>query len=106
MSLPLAIHPELVDKLVNFQSSILGLNDPNQYENLDSGSNEGSSDEEDKDLQLEGAPHVAVELKAGEDNEQVKVAITNVPIVSYPPKASKSSTLEGNISSFLGMENS
>ncbi|KAM7475984.1 hypothetical protein LguiB_023227 [Lonicera macranthoides] len=94
VSLPLAIHPELVDKLVNFQSSILGLNDPNQCENLDSGSNEGSSDEEDKDLQLEGAPHVAVELKAGADNEQVKVAITNVPIVSYPPKASKSSTLE------------
>ncbi|KAM5579113.1 hypothetical protein ABKV19_009075 [Rosa sericea] len=58
ISLPLAIHPELVDKLVNFQNSILGITDSSQGENLDSGSNE------DEDQKLKKGSDVAVELKA------------------------------------------
>ncbi|PRQ51000.1 putative protein kinase A anchor protein, nuclear localization signal [Rosa chinensis] len=64
ISLPLAIHPELVDKLVNFQNSILGITDSSQGENLDGGSNEDDSNNEDEDQKLKKGSDVAVELKA------------------------------------------
>ncbi|KAK2382597.1 putative eukaryotic LigT [Trifolium repens] len=40
ISLPLAIHPELVSKLINFQHTILGNGDSCIGENLDTDSNE------------------------------------------------------------------
>ncbi|KAK9281018.1 hypothetical protein L1049_003910 [Liquidambar formosana] len=87
VSLPLAIHPELVDKLVNFQNSILGNSDPNPDENLESDSNKDTSDDEDKDQQK--GLDVAVE----DNPERVKVDKTNIRLTHYPPKASKSSTV-------------
>lgn len=97
ISLPLAIHPELVDKLVNFQNSILGIIDSSQGENLESGSNEDEddSDNEDDDQKFEKGSDVVVELKTESDGEHVKVNMTNIPLVSYAPKSSKSSTPSG-----------
>ncbi|PON46901.1 Activating signal cointegrator 1 complex subunit [Parasponia andersonii] len=94
ISLPLAIHPELVDKLVMFQNFILG-SDPCLEKNVDSDSNEEYNEHEDVDQKLDKGPDVAVELKVDRDKERVKVNITNIPVVSYAPKttASKSSTL-------------
>ncbi|CAE5967475.1 unnamed protein product [Arabidopsis arenosa] len=80
VSLPLAIHPELVDKLVNFQNSILGIHSI-------------ASDKQD-DQANRATTNVAVDLKANSETNQVNVGIKSIPIVSYPPKAkSKSSTL-------------
>lgn len=95
ISLPLAIHPELVDKLLSFQRSILGNGDGCLDENFDSDSNEDANDIEDEDRKLDKRPDVAVELKLDDDNERVKVNITKTPLVSYPAKASKSSPLSG-----------
>ncbi|KAJ6308995.1 hypothetical protein OIU76_018565 [Salix suchowensis] len=53
VSLPLAIHPELIDKLVNFQNSILGNNDVSADENLESDSIEDTSDIENKDFGID-----------------------------------------------------
>ncbi|XP_010465636.1 PREDICTED: uncharacterized protein LOC104745952 isoform X1 [Camelina sativa] len=80
VSLPLAIHPELVEKLVNFQNSILG-------------NNSIAGDEQD-DQADRSTTSVAVDLKANSETNQVNVDIKSIPIVSYPPKAkAKSSTL-------------
>ncbi|KAK2971158.1 hypothetical protein RJ640_008582 [Escallonia rubra] len=108
VSLPLAIHPELVNKLVNFQNSILGINDDSQDQNLNSDSDRDTSDNEDGDVQLERATRFAVKLNVEEHSERVKVDIIDVPIVSYPPKASDSSTLEPKNSTVadLGIEKS
>ncbi|XP_010098109.2 uncharacterized protein LOC21408906 isoform X2 [Morus notabilis] len=93
ISLPLAIHPELVDKLVMFQNSILGCGDPRIEENVDSDSNEDYTEKEDEDQKLDKGPSVAAKLKVDDDKEGVKVDITNIPLVSYAPKASESSNL-------------
>lgn len=108
ISLPLAIHPELVLKLDNFKNSLLGTKVPNEDDNLETDSNGDISNEEDGDLQLDKAPQVAVKLKTHEDSEHVKVDITNTPLVSYLPKASASSTLEAKTStaSDLGIDSS
>ncbi|CAH8260681.1 unnamed protein product [Arabidopsis lyrata] len=80
VSLPLAIHPELVDKLVNFQNSILGNHSIARDKQDDQANRETTS--------------VAVDLKANSETNKVNVDIKSIPIVSYPPKAkSKSSTL-------------
>ncbi|XP_010254030.1 PREDICTED: uncharacterized protein LOC104595133 isoform X1 [Nelumbo nucifera] len=99
VSLPLAIHPGLVDKLINFQNSILG-NTDSSLENLDSDSS-GNTDGEDKDQLKDEENNVAVTLKVEDDNEHVKVEINKIAFKSYPPKASKSSNL-----SDLGIERS
>lgn len=91
VSLPLALYPQLVDQLVNFQSSILGMHDPNPDEVLDSSSNKDTTDEEDRDQKVNKAPQVAVTLKAQEDGGNVKVDVTNIPRVSYPPKSPSTS---------------
>ncbi|KAJ4831720.1 hypothetical protein Tsubulata_038269 [Turnera subulata] len=91
ISLPLAIHPELVDKLVNFQNSILGNNNASQIENLESDSSEDASDNESEDQGLNKGRDVAVDLKV-ESTEHVTVDLTSMPSVSYAPKASKSSS--------------
>ncbi|XP_042511408.1 uncharacterized protein LOC122086561 [Macadamia integrifolia] len=94
VSLPLAIHPALVDKLINFQNSVLGNCSTKQDENLESDSNgDTSEDREEKDDPLDAGRDVAVNLKVEDDSEHVKVEINKIPFVSYPPKASKSSLL-------------
>uniref|UniRef100_A0A6N2M790 K Homology domain-containing protein n=1 Tax=Salix viminalis TaxID=40686 RepID=A0A6N2M790_SALVM len=86
VSLPLAIHPELIDKLINFQNSILGNNDVSAGENLESSDSiEDTSDIENKGQELIKGRDVAVELKV-EDEKHVKVGLTSIPLVSYPPK--------------------
>uniref|UniRef100_A0A803QVP7 K Homology domain-containing protein n=2 Tax=Cannabis sativa TaxID=3483 RepID=A0A803QVP7_CANSA len=82
ISLPLAIHPDLVDKLIMFQNSILECDDPCLEKNAASGSNV------DDNQKLDKGPDVAVELKVDTDKEHVQVNITNVPVVSYAPKVS------------------
>ncbi|KAK1436857.1 hypothetical protein QVD17_02641 [Tagetes erecta] len=42
ISLPLAIHPQLVDKLINFRNSVLGIKDADSSEVCGSSSNSGS----------------------------------------------------------------
>ena len=76
ISFPLTLHPELADKLVNFQKSILG----------------DTSEDEGKDRELDRTPDVAVKLKV-EDDKHVKVDIANIHRVSYPPKVSNPSEL-------------
>lgn len=96
VSLPLAIHPELVEKLINFQNSILGSSDSCLDEAENSDTNEENTDNEVEVQQTVKASDVAVELKVEEESEQIKVNI-NIPLVSYPPKASKTSTPSGMI---------
>ncbi|CAN8259135.1 unnamed protein product [Cochlearia groenlandica] len=81
VSLPLAVHPELVDKLVNFQNSILE-------------SHSVCGDEQD-DQANRPSTSVAVNLKANSETNQINVNHKSIPIVSYPPKAkeAKSPTL-------------
>ncbi|KAL6972768.1 hypothetical protein U1Q18_026941, partial [Sarracenia purpurea var. burkii] len=109
ISLPLAIYPELVDKLLNFQKSVLGTNNANENENLDSDLNGDSSEDEDKDRELDGASDVTVKLNIASDTERVKVDLTNIPRVSYPTRASRPSELkasEPSALSELGIEKS
>lgn len=91
VSLPLAIHPELVDKLVKFQKSILGLCDMDQNEILKSGSNPVSLNEEHGVGDLGSSAEVNVELKVEDGGKHVNVDITSIPLVSYSVKTSKAS---------------
>ncbi|KVH97982.1 Protein kinase A anchor protein, nuclear localization signal domain-containing protein, partial [Cynara cardunculus var. scolymus] len=102
VSLPLALYPELVDQLVNFQSSILGMHDPNPDEVLDISSNKDTTDEEDRDQKVDEAPQVAVTLQAQKDGENVKVDVTNIRRVSYPPKSSATSASKSKTSTSSG----
>ncbi|KAF8025609.1 hypothetical protein BT93_F2448 [Corymbia citriodora subsp. variegata] len=92
VSLPLAIHPGLVDKLFNFQDYILGTSSSSADEIVDRDSSEDSSEGEDSEQE---SRNVAVKLEVADGKEQVKVDITGIPIVSYPPKATTSSSLSG-----------
>ncbi|OMO66637.1 hypothetical protein COLO4_30465 [Corchorus olitorius] len=87
VSLPLAIHPELVEKLVNFQNSILGISDAFVDGSRDSNSDGETSEYEDQ--QLSKGPAVAVEFKVADDKESVKVDVRGIPLVSYAPKEAK-----------------
>ncbi|KAL5152521.1 Activating signal cointegrator 1 complex subunit 1 [Glycine soja] len=95
ISLPLAIHPELVDKLINFQHSILEIGscmDENTDTETDSNEDESTTTDTKKVDQLSKENSgVAVELKVNDNSKSVKVNVTNIPLVSYAPKASKSS---------------
>ncbi|XP_019223761.1 PREDICTED: uncharacterized protein LOC109205499 isoform X2 [Nicotiana attenuata] len=102
VSLPLAIHPELVNKLINFQNSILGITEANQDENLECDSSGNTSDSESEE-QYSSKPRVAVEVKTEDSNDHVKLDITNIPLVSYSPKVSKSSTSESKASKLLDL---
>ncbi|GKV27104.1 hypothetical protein SLEP1_g36310 [Rubroshorea leprosula] len=94
VSLPLAIHPELVDKLINFQNIILGNSDACTDEHVEGNPSGESSEDESEEHQLDRGSNVAVELNV-EDNKSVKVDISSIPLVSYAPKASKSPSLSG-----------
>ncbi|KAL0415207.1 UNVERIFIED_CONTAM: protein JINGUBANG [Sesamum latifolium] len=118
VSLPLAIHPGLVEKLVIFQNTILGMAASDKDKNLDSDTGGDTSDdgEDDQhsieasrvsielkaeeadahvkvnimsDQQLTDAPRVTVELEAEDADRPVKVNLTNIPLVSYCPKESR-----------------
>ncbi|XP_038899991.1 uncharacterized protein LOC120087160 isoform X2 [Benincasa hispida] len=91
VSLPLALHPELVEKLTNFQNSILRSSESCLDEAEDSDTNEDNTDNEVEVQHTVEAPDVAVELKVDDKREQIKVNI-NIPVVSYPSKTSKAST--------------
>lgn len=89
VSLPLAIHPDLVDKLLNFQKSILGSSNANENENLGSDSNGDTSEDEEKGQELVGGSEVAVKLNVENNSELVKVDLTKIRRVSYPTRALK-----------------
>ncbi|XP_029121367.1 uncharacterized protein [Elaeis guineensis] len=72
ISLPLAIHPELVEKLTRFQNSILGDSASRQDDNLESASDEDASEDEQKQLE---SPSVAVKLEVQDEKEPVRVKI-------------------------------
>ena len=57
--------------------------------------NHDSDSNEEADISSDTEPNVAVELKVNDSNESVEVNLANIPLVSYTPKASKSSTLSG-----------
>ncbi|GFP82857.1 transcription factor ilr3 [Phtheirospermum japonicum] len=67
VSLPLAIHPGLVDKLVNFQNKILEIAASDKDGNV-----ECDTDEEEEDQKSTKASGVVVELKAEKDDAHVK----------------------------------
>ncbi|CAJ1955284.1 unnamed protein product [Sphenostylis stenocarpa] len=102
ISLPLAIHPELVDKLINFQHSILGdVSCKDESTDTDSSEDEGPTDTKDVDQLSKENAGFEVELKVDDNSELVDVNLNNIPLVSYTPKASKSSA-----SSDLGIDKS
>lgn len=95
ISLPLAIHPGLVEKLTNFQNSILGISDSGKAETVSSESDDDASEgTHNADQQLDGGSNVGIRLK--DEEEQVEVDVRKIPSVSYPPKELKSSNLSGN----------
>ncbi|KAL8113824.1 hypothetical protein AgCh_020929 [Apium graveolens] len=108
VSLPLAIHPQLVEKLFSFQNSILGISNENEITFLDDDNSEDTSDEESREIKSDRAPIVAIGLKAEEGSRNPKVGIKNIPLVSYPLKASKPSNLDGKTTalSALGIDKS
>ncbi|XP_014501772.1 uncharacterized protein LOC106762391 [Vigna radiata var. radiata] len=102
ISLPLAIHPELVNKLINFQHSILGnVSYKDESTDTDSNEEEGTADSKGVHQLPKENAGVAVELKVDDNSESVKVNLSKIPLVSYKPKASKSSA-----SSDLGIDKS
>lgn len=52
ISLPLAIHPGLVEKLIGFQNSILGNPESGQDVNLNGDSSEGSSNDDNEHVKV------------------------------------------------------
>ncbi|KAJ0989417.1 hypothetical protein J5N97_007773 [Dioscorea zingiberensis] len=75
ISLPLAIHPDLVDKLHSFQNTILGYSGSTVHGNSDNDSDENSPDaKDDVNKQLEN-PNVAVKLDVQDNREHVRVLI-------------------------------
>lgn len=105
MSLPLAIHPQLVEKLFNFQNSILGVSNKSEVTCLEDDKIEDTTDEESREIQSDSAPVVAVALDAEISNRNPKVGIRNIPPVIYPPKASKPSKLDEKTTALSGIDN-
>jgi activating signal cointegrator complex subunit 1 len=73
VSLPLAIHPDLVDKLNYFQSSILGDSASNEESDQDERRSEGSTDEMDHDHKQADGSSVSIKLQVQEESVQVKM---------------------------------
>ncbi|XP_057773082.1 uncharacterized protein LOC130992461 isoform X2 [Salvia miltiorrhiza] len=131
VSLPLAIHPGLLDKLVNFQNTILRMTADDKDKNKDNDTGGDTVDEEEEENHST-APKVSVELKVEKadanieenvNNNQcptetpvvaevkavgtdrhVRVNVTSIPLVSYPPKESKATSSSKMID--LGIEKS
>ena len=90
ISLPLAIHPELVEKLQIFQNAILGCSASGQSGNLDSDLNEDTEDSDDE------GKTITVNLEVENENEHVKVKIDTSDANSNATKL-PSSVLSGII---------
>ncbi|XP_056699266.1 uncharacterized protein [Spinacia oleracea] len=89
ISLPLAIHTELIDKLTRFQSTILGCNDSKDADGhgtMDVNSSNEASEDEGKSDKLVKAPDVPVKLKVDE-TDNGKADTKSITLVSYAPKA-------------------
>ncbi|KAL8170991.1 hypothetical protein V2J09_022795 [Rumex salicifolius] len=95
ISLPLGLHPELVEKLLRFQNSILGNNsrEEDMKENADVGSDEDASEDKTKNLQLKRASSVKVKLNVEDDGNHVTVDFKNIPLISDQLKSLKTKTL-------------
>ncbi|KZV54668.1 activating signal cointegrator 1 complex subunit 1-like [Dorcoceras hygrometricum] len=136
VSLPLAIHPGLVDKLINFQNTILQIMACDNGENLDSdtsGDNEdmatrvqepmkapkndmvnAEKDDAYVDVNVKTDQHstkasvVTAELKDKDADSPAKVNISNIPLASYYPKKSKTPITKPSTSNArdLGIEKS
>jgi len=61
----------------------------------DSKEEQGTTDTKGVDQLSKENAGVAVELKVYDNSESVKVNLTDIPLVSYKPKASKSSASSG-----------
>ncbi|XP_062230377.1 uncharacterized protein LOC133927946 isoform X2 [Phragmites australis] len=72
ISLPLAIHPDLVDKLNYFQSSILGSSASNEDSDKDESLSKGSIDEMDHDHKQDDGSSVSIKLQV-QEGESVRV---------------------------------
>ncbi|ONK67190.1 uncharacterized protein A4U43_C06F17230 [Asparagus officinalis] len=70
ISLPLAIHTELVGKLQDFQNAILGCSDSGQEGNLESNSNEDTSEDSNDE-----GKSISVKLEVENKKEHVRVKI-------------------------------
>nr|CAD1843415.1 unnamed protein product [Ananas comosus var. bracteatus] len=76
ISLPLAIHPDLVAKLHQFQRSILGdATTSLDYDDPDGDFNEDTSDEIDYEDKQAETPGVAINLEVQDEKEHVRVKI-------------------------------
>ena len=73
ISLPLAIHPDLVDKLNYFQSSILGSSASNEESDKDESRSEGSIDEMDHDHKQGDSSSVSINLQVQEKSVEVNI---------------------------------
>ncbi|RLN24364.1 activating signal cointegrator 1 complex subunit 1 isoform X2 [Panicum miliaceum] len=71
ISLPLAIHPDLVDKLNYFQSSILGASASNEESDKDESRSEGSIDEMDHDHKQADGSSVSINLQVQEESAEL-----------------------------------
>lgn len=110
----MAIHPGLVDKLVNFQNTILGISADDKYTNPDIDMGGDTSDERenhstaskvsvemkvekvdaDVEIKVNSNQHptetpLVAEVKAVDADTHVRVNVTNIPLVSYLPKEKK-----------------
>jgi activating signal cointegrator complex subunit 1 len=74
ISLPLAIHSDLVDKLNHFQSSILGASASHEDSDKDDSLSEGSIDEMDHDHKNADSSSVSIKQQVKEE-ETVRVKI-------------------------------
>lgn len=88
ISLPLALHPELVEKLSRFQKSILGDAAVGHEDELEHESNEDATDEEDNQSINQ---KVTVQLEVQDENKHAKVKMDSKGYKS----ASKTSILSG-----------
>ncbi|MBA0739811.1 hypothetical protein Gogos_013046 [Gossypium gossypioides] len=86
VSLPLAMHPELISKLVGFQNSILGSSDACIDENPDGNSDGDNSEDSAQEQQLGKESNISVELEVADDEESVKVDVSVRPLDSNAPK--------------------
>ncbi|XP_073310065.1 uncharacterized protein [Primulina huaijiensis] len=124
VSLPLAIHPGLVDKLIKFQKTILQIVACDNGENLDSTSGDKQPMKAQKiDVVMnaeKGDAYVDVHVKSDQHSRKasvvkdtdadtpVKVKIANIPLVSFYPKKSETPISQSSSSKLrdLGIEKS
>lgn len=76
ISLPLAVHTELVEKLTDFQNSVLALSGSAGKDESDSDSD---SNAESSDNDFEGTK-IAVDLSVEDNTEHVKVEMLEIPV--------------------------